>query len=95
MNTNTKALVITASYAPKLEKRREERIHAALFDKHKVRVTELDWMGGAGDTDTEIEIYIDGNESHGRGDPQERATRLASDLRACGMAVTIERYGFV
>jgi hypothetical protein len=88
MNTKAKALVITASYAPKLEKRRETRVHAAL-NEHGVRITELDWMVWPGSVGTEIEVYVDSKEEHGRGDPNERASRIASALRACGLVVNV------
>jgi hypothetical protein len=91
--------MIFASYEPMLDPERAQRIRAAL-KRRRVRFgrnvdadsQELDWTAFH-DTCNDLRISIPGGEeTHGRGDPQQRARRLASDLRACGMAVTIERY---
>jgi hypothetical protein len=98
MNQAT-SFTIIAAYEAKIDQERERRIHAAL-KRHKVRfgrgvdfdLQELKWTRMSSGICTELVISIPGEEVHGRtrrGDPQERARRLASDLRTCGMFVTI------
>ena len=53
--------------------------------------TELDWNieeYDHGEVD-EIEIYVPGDEQWDRGDPVQRAQRLAAELAFCGMATCV------
>ena len=90
--------IIHASYEPKLGERREQRIYDAL-ERCNVRTGELmpftldgssgdfsdvNWNSNRDGTGNELEIYVD--------DPL-RATRAASELRACGMVVHVDAAG--
>ena len=96
--TKSDEFVVTATYEGKMDKRREQRIHAA-FERCRVRLpvlvepltpeqqangvipisfTNVEWTSNEDGTQTELTIYVDGH---------ERATRLASELRACGLLV--------
>ena len=89
--------VVTATYEGKMDKRREERIHAA-FKRCGVRLpvvkpltpeqlangefpvffSNIEWISNEDGTETELTIYVNGD---------EQATRLKSELRACGLLV--------
>ena len=89
--------IINASYGPKIDERREQRIHDALercgvqigyslpgtMDGKEIQMvfSEVDWNSNRDGSANELEIYVD--------DPL-RATRLASELRACGMVVHVD-----
>jgi hypothetical protein len=89
------AMIVTAQYQGKMDERREQRIHAAFKrcdvqtaahsayvlksgdgSEIPVMFTNVEWTSNEDGTDTELTIYVDGC---------ERATRLASELRACGL----------
>jgi hypothetical protein len=87
-------VIVKAQYAGKINGRREERVHAALtrcdvrlFEpvpevKGKAGFSDLEWTENEeGRGETKLTICVA---------EQERATRLASELRACGMMVAIE-----
>jgi hypothetical protein len=91
--------LVHANYGPKLDKRREERIHAALTrcdawgnrppllgsindQDVQVHFSNVNWCSSDNNKDTEIEIYVD---------TEERARRLAGELRCCGLAVAVSR----
>ena len=97
-------LRVIATYAAKMTERREQRIRAAFkqCDVHAVRATmtgrfgeedfpivlsDIDWTSGEDGTETELKIFIGD-------DDMERATRLASELRACGMVASVQRVQF-
>jgi hypothetical protein len=70
--------VVTATYEGKMDKRREQRIHAA-FGRCGVRLSvSVEWTSNEDGTQTELTIYVDDH---------ERAARLKSELRACGLLV--------
>ena len=87
--------IVKARYQPKMDEKREQRIHAA-FERCDVKVSrfalpsvieddavqvhfsDVDWVANEDGTETQLEIYV--------GDVS-RATRVASELRACGMVV--------
>jgi hypothetical protein len=91
--------LIDAKYAPKMEAKREARIYA-LMDRFGVKMSvytihqdgsitagdfsELDWCSCEDGTDTHLEIFVA---------EQERAKRLASELRACGMVTAVRPLG--
>jgi hypothetical protein len=92
--------VVTATYEGKMDERREQRIHAA-FKRCGVRLpvvepltpeqlangafpvffSDIEWLSNEDNTQTELTIYIDGH---------EQATRLKSELRACGLLVHLQ-----
>jgi hypothetical protein len=91
--------IITAHYEPKMDERREQRILDALercdvtmddpmpglrFNGQEVQGTysDVDWKQGEDGTETQLEIYA--------GNDPTRASRLASELRACGMVVNVD-----
>ena len=95
--TKSDEFVVTATYEGKMDKRREQRIHAAFKrcgvllpvlqpltpeqqanGEFPIAFTNVEWISNEDDTETELTIYVDGH---------ERATRLASELRACGLQV--------
>jgi hypothetical protein len=93
--------IITACYEPKMDKRREQRINAALercdvrlgvpmpgmmFNGQEVQCfySDVNWNSDMNGTETQLEIYVD---------DALRATRLASELRACGMVVHVDAAG--
>jgi hypothetical protein len=91
--------IVTARYQGKMDKRREQRIYTAC-DRYGVRVvahpvyvlmaedgskipitrTDIEWTQNDDGSDHGLKIYID---------DRERATRLASELRACGLMVSV------
>jgi hypothetical protein len=91
--------MVTAIYEPKMDKKREKRINAALDrcnvkravhmgnaatedgDYFPICFSEINWMSCKDGSGTELEISVD--------DDRERAKRLASELRACGMVTAI------
>jgi hypothetical protein len=90
--------IITACYEPKMDKRREQRIRDALercdvkmgvllpltiegIEDAQVTWSDVNWNGNRDGTGTELEIYVDN---------PLRATRLASELWACGMVVHVD-----
>jgi hypothetical protein len=90
--------ILNASYAPKLDKKREQRIYdvfkrcgvrlgvpmpGMMFNGQEVQCfySDVDWNSHRNGTNTELEIYA--------GDDQERAFRLAAELRTCGMVVSV------
>jgi hypothetical protein len=92
--------IVDAFYAPKLDGGREAQINAVI-KKYAVRVSvftrhedgtitgggfsELCWESADCDKDTNLEIYVPSDETHGRGDPLQRARRLVAELQFCGM----------
>ncbi len=99
--TKALAFLVKARYEGEIDDRREQRIHAA-FDRCGVRVgvfstadaiepgevrvgfSDVDWSQGEnddGEIEHQIEIYV--------GD-RERAVRLVSELKACGMIGAME-----
>lgn len=89
-------LFVTAKYEGEIGERRERRIHD-VFERCGVRMPVLDnkWQQiGHADvewcedkTGHELKIHV--------GEDRERANRLASELRACGMMVGIGTEGEV
>jgi hypothetical protein len=94
---------VDAYYAPKLDMKRQAQINAVL-EKYGVRVavhtlhedgtitggsfSELCWDCGEDGKDTDVEIYVPGEE-HSRGDPLQRARRFAAELQFCGMETRV------
>jgi hypothetical protein len=91
--------IITACYEPKMDERREQRINAALersgvrldvpmpgmmFNGQEVQCSysDVNWKSDMNGTGTELEIYA--------GIDPMRASRLAAELRACGMVVHVD-----
>jgi hypothetical protein len=80
--------IVTASYEGKIDVRRERRIHAAFkrcgvcLCRSEYGGGDVNWMQNDAATDHEIEIWVD---------QRERATRLASELRANGLIVNIQK----
>jgi hypothetical protein len=91
------AFTVSAYYEPNMDNRREKRINAAL-DRCGVRraayigdgdegsgpfpiyFSDIDWEACEDNTETMLEISVD---------DKARALRLASELRACGMVVSV------
>jgi hypothetical protein len=89
--------VVTAAYEPKMDEKRERRIHTALDrcdvkrgvdtglrgqvggHSFPIRFSEIDWIALEDGSQTELTIHVD----------EKRAKKLASELRACGMIVTV------
>ena len=98
--TKSDEFVVTATYQGKMDKRREQRIHAAFkrWDvlplapaepltpeqqangEFPVFFTNVEWTSNEDDTQTKLTIYVRGH---------ERATRLQSELRACGLQASV------
>jgi hypothetical protein len=90
--------IINARYEPKIDERREQRILDALercdvsmgalmpftLDGAPVTFSDVDWNSNRDGSANELEIYVGG---------QDRATRLAAELRACGMVVHVDAAG--
>jgi hypothetical protein len=94
-------MIVTAKYDGKIDEGREARIHK-VFDRCGVRLgvhepltpeqvargefsvafTDVEWTSNHDGTWTHLRIYL-GDDEH------DRAKRLASELRACGMVVGI------
>ena len=81
--------VVTATYEGKMDQRRKQRIYAALercdlwmpaVPSSGFSYPDVNWTSNEDGTETDVEIYVKGH---------ERATRLASELRACGLLVSI------
>jgi hypothetical protein len=89
--------ILKACYHPAMDEKREQRIHAAFKrcdvgttllsppslvtdDEVQVQFSGLEWTAKQDGTETELEICLD---------DVARATRLASELRACGMVVGV------
>jgi hypothetical protein len=79
---------VHAHYDKEMDERRETRIRAAITrcDAWGRTGSRVDWEGEGDDprkpVKTKLEIYVD---------EQERAQRLASELRGCGMAVAVSQ----
>jgi hypothetical protein len=51
--------------------------------------SELCWGCGENNTETNLEIYVPGEEERGRGDLLRRAKRLAAELQFLGMTTRV------
>jgi len=85
---------VTAFYEPKMDDKRHDRIHTAfkrcgvrlavhdLTAEHGFSVTfsDVDWTALEDGSETELIIHCE---------ELDNATRLVSELRACGMIVTV------
>jgi hypothetical protein len=81
----TMSFIVTAIYEGKLDERREQRIHD-VFMRCGIRAAEIEWTAeGTSENDlTSNQLTFTIGE-------HERAVRLGSELRACGLMVSIER----
>ena len=97
---------VSAYYEPKMDKRREKRIDASLdrcgvrravfslpaivdgddaSAPFQVQFSDIDWTMNEDNTETTLEIHVD---------DIARALRLASELRACGMMVSVGPFSY-
>lgn len=91
-------MMVSAEYRGKMDEAREGRVHK-VFERYGVRfgepspvlskalgvratVSDVEWTCNADGTWNRLKIHIDEEE-------RERAVRLASELRACGMVVGV------
>jgi hypothetical protein len=74
-------MFVTAFYQGKMDDRREQRIHEVFRRCGVHGKYDINWTSNDDHTGHEITIVVD---------HKEGATRLASELRACGLMVSIE-----
>jgi hypothetical protein len=76
--------IVTAIYESKIDEPREQRIHA-VFKRCGIRAAEIEWTAeGTSEDDLTSHQLIFTIDEH------ERAVRLGSELRACGLMVSIQ-----
>jgi hypothetical protein len=72
---------IMARFEPEMDERRNKRIEDVL-ERYDL-LFRVDWNASSHATNTSIWLEVDGH---------EKASRVASELRACGMAVVLKEW---